>query len=471
MRARVLTFSCMLGLATSCGFAPETNFTGRRIGDGIAPWEDLGAIDICLANRRVGPESSSTGGFCFDRNSPNENPCSEDSDCLSRERCTCGRCTVKFCSTSGECGPGWTCASSTGGDRGSRCARRCIVDDDCPARYEICVGGACRGRCRDDKDCQAGEVCSSKGRCVVAACDQDEDCTESEICKVQRQPRSTAQPAPLARGASDPVSAPLVTMYFEMTNEVGTRRGIWRAISRDGRAFVIDPAKPVMEHGNIALAPSVVRTGTGYRLYFESSEGIFTAESKDGVSFGEPELLLRGEYHSPAAAVTDDGKALVFLERGEREGISLFSGDGNPTSVLLPRDVTDRVLWREVERVGSPHVLIESTPTGESTIRLWFDAFGQESAVSKQFGKEVPIPPNDSIGFASAPVAKPSPMVLWPFNPVLDRVEAFLDHRGERAPAVVALPDGEEYLLYFQATAADGSDPEGIRVAKNPPAL
>jgi hypothetical protein len=136
-------------------------------------------------------------------------------------------------------------------------------------------------------------------------------------------------------------------------------------------------------------------------------------------------------------------------------------------AVLAPADVTDPVYWKGVTRLGAPSVLVGESPLGEPILQMWFDAFGQESADSIQFGQDVPIPPNDSIGFASTLVSAPSSLVDYPYNPVFDRVVGFLDHRGEVAPSAVEIaPD--RYLLYYRGTSADGTTDEGIGVAVSP---
>jgi hypothetical protein len=62
-------------------------------------------------------------------------------------------------------------------------------------------------------------------------------------------------------------------------------------------------------------------------------------------------------------------------------------------------------------------------------------------------------------------VAAPGELTPWPFNPVFDRVEAFVDHRSELAPAVVQLTDRSGvpragFLLYYvDAVPADVTGP------------
>jgi hypothetical protein len=450
---------CLL-LLVGCGLTPQDDLTGKRVGDGIAPWQDLGAAELCLGNDRIGPAGSAVGGFCLDINILPEEGCQADDDCGSRELCVCGRCTVKFCSSNAECGGG-VCNFSE-----RRCMQPCRDDDDCPGRAELCSAGVCKGRCGMDDDCQYGEVCGSQGRCVVGSCDDDGDCLGDEFCRVQREPRRTDEPSVLTTADGDGY-----VMYLEMDNEAGTQSAIWRAVSGDGVHFRFNPAEPLITEAGDVHAPSAVKLEGGVTLFYDTTLGIARADSADGEIFGDPDVVITGDFHRPGAAVTPTGEVLVAVEIGDRAGIAIWDGSGPPATLLRPGDVTDPVLWREVTRVGSPHALVEVSPLGVPTLRVWFDAFGQESAASIQFGELVEIPPNDSLGFASAPLRTSETLTVYPFNPVLDRVTAFLQHRAERAPAVVEMPPlfGDGYLLYFRGSSGDGTINDGIGVARNPP--
>jgi hypothetical protein len=73
---------------------------------------------------------------------------------------------------------------------------------------------------------------------------------------------------------------------------------------------------------------------------------------------------------------------------------------------------------------------------------------------------DVAIPPNYSIGYAAGDPADPGALTPWPYGPVVDRVDAFLDHGHETGPGVVQLVDDDgaapAYLLYtVEATSAD----------------
>lgn len=460
MRGSLVT---LLLCATACGFGPQDAFTGTRQPDGIGSWENLGALQLCLADDRVGPPAAGPGGFCVDLNTPPEATCNEDRDCASRERCVCGLCTVPFCSSNAECPAGTACNFTE-----KRCAAECNTDAECRGRAEFCSGGFCKGRCGMDDDCQTGEFCSSMGRCVVDDCGADGDCQAGELCNIQRVPRATAQPTVLTGVGTGPGER--FVMWLEMSNAAGTQRQIHRAVSADGIRWRLDPAEPVLTDAGDAHAPSVVDTGAELELYYETAAGIRRATSTDGIDFGTPETVIVGDWHAPGAARTPGGETLVFVQRGDREAIALWRGGGQPEAVLTPGDATLPELWRDVTKVGSPFALVDES-LGLPTVRLWFDAFGAESGDSVQFGMVVPLPPNDSIGYAAAPLDDPAALVTYPYNPVFDRVEAFLDHRAELAPAVVADPDGTHWFLYYGAGSADGMVDEGVGAALTPPRI
>ncbi len=460
MRALALT---TLALA-ACGFLPEDDFTGARVGDGIAPWTDLGPAPTCLGNQFLGPPTSSPGGFCYDRNQV-EDPCLDDDDCESRETCVCGRCTVAYCTSASDCSGGRSCSFSE-----NRCDTRCADATDC-APGEECFNGACRGRCDTDDECQRGEVCSSRNYCVTVDCADDSTCQSTERCHVQRVPRLVLEPFAVAQRES-----PRLVLYVEVGDAVQPQRAIWRAVSDDGLRFEFEPARPALEDAGAARAPSIVRTATEWLLYYESGDGaaIKVARSADGFEFAPGTVVLTGgtgpsAIHAPSAVLLPDGSVAVYFEIGDGAAIGLATGapGGMLTTrgpVLEPREVSVPVtaptapFWTDVVAVRSPHAAVTEGPGGPS-LRLWFSAFGRESADSEQFGMTVPLPPNFSIGYARASVDDPGSLVTWPYGPVVDRVDAFLEHKEEMSPGVVQLVDGDGarpgYLLYYVEASAD----------------
>lgn len=467
MRAPVIV---ALALAAGCGFAPEEPFSGTRTGDGIAPWRDLGPAPVCLGNQFLGPDGTPAGGFCFGR-SLLEASCNDDGDCRSREACVCGRCTVPYCATASDCAGGRVCTFSQ-----HRCDVACRDAADC-APGEECNNGTCRGRCVTSDECQTGEVCSSRNFCVTDDCAVDGECGATERCHVQRVPRLVLEPFALATPEQ-------VVLYLEVGGDVqSTERAIWRAASPDGVHFRFDPARPVLDDAGAAHAPSLVDTGDGWVLYYEAGDGaaIKAATSADGVSFGPGQVVLTGgvgaaAVHAPSAVRLPDGSVAVYFQRGADLALATGAVGGPLTdrgTVLTPAQVTiapgapRTPFWADVVALRSPHALVTAGPAGPA-LRLWFAGFGRESADSQQFGMDVAIPANYSIGYAAGDPADPAHLTPWPYGPVVDRVVAFLDHRHELGPGVVQLVDdvgpAPRYLMYsVEATTTDPmmDGPEG----------
>ncbi len=449
MTARAIAIALALA---GCGLLPEEDLTGRRIGDGVAPWQDLGPLPLCLGTRHVGPPGSVVGGFCQPDDTPPQLVCDADADCAARERCVCGRCTVQFCTSASECGAEKVCIDRL-------CSVPCAGDADCGGG-ETCLNGGCRGACQDSRDCLAGEVCSTtQRRCIVDDCVDETGCPATDFCDVQREPRDVAEPTVLARAGG-------FTMWLEMSDANPADRAIWRAVSSDGLAYRLDPAVPVLEAAGDAHAPAAVDDQRGCLLYYETAGGIWETACPESAGSDPGRLVLAGDYHAPAAAAGDDR---LFVTIGARTAIGTVQVPpagpaGAPEIIYTPADVIDPVHWRDVQQVGSPFVLVEN-----GFLLLWFDAFGSETRDVIKFGLPEVVPPNDSIGFASAPASAPLALVSYPYNPIFDRPVLFADHQAERAPAVARVPGSERWLLYYEGLSADGTRRQGIGVAGNPP--
>jgi hypothetical protein len=385
-----------------------------------------------------------------------------DAGCASREACVCGRCTVEFCDDASDCATGHTCSFDE-----HRCDVACTVTDDCAAK-EDCFNGTCRGRCHSDDECQGGEVCNSQNYCAVAACAAASDCLAGETCRVQRTPRQALEPDPIAADDSTPGAA--VVLYVEIADagQLQNRR-IYRALSPDGRLFKLTPSSPVLSDGNDDRAPSILHTADGWFLYYEWNAGaeLRVARSADGVTFSSPQTALVGgagasAFHAPSAVVLPGGSVAVYYQIGDGAAIGLATGPLGgvlanqgpvltPAQVIVPQTTPAAPFWDQIVAITSPHAALTAGADGPS-LRLWFSAFGHESADSIQFGKVVPIPPNYSIGYAAGNPASPGSLEPWPYGPVYDRVSAFLDHRDELSPGVVQLTidgaPGDAYLLY-----------------------
>jgi len=321
MRGALLV--CLLGVA-ACGFLPEDDYTGKRAGDGIAPWADLGPAQVCLGNEFLGPPASTPGGLCF-AETTQEARCTGDDQCRSRELCVCGRCTIAYCATASDCPADRICSFSE-----HRCDLTCFSGSDCPDGAE-CRNGVCRGRCIDESDCQTGEVCSSQNVCVTADCEDDDGCLAGERCRVQRTPRQVLEPSPAIDGRQ-------IVLWLEVSDENQLdQTAIWRAVSEDGLHFTMSPAAPVVEDGLTARAPSVIRTPEGWVMYYEVDAGaeIRVVTSLDGVSWTAPETAIgnggitgQGLFNGPqtrAGLVPEQQTDFIFTVVGEELG---FAGAG-----------------------------------------------------------------------------------------------------------------------------------------------
>ncbi len=465
----------MAGLVAACGFAPQDDFSGRRVGEGIAPWSDVGGLRLCLGTNLVGAPASAASGLCDAPGSPNA-PCLSDGDCRSRESCVCGGCTVQFCSANSDCGAGRVC--TFGGINGNRCDTPCATSADC-AGGEFCQASRCIARCATDDDCQSGEFCATVGLdrvCAVRPCEDDTSCTDGRLCRIQRKPRVATEPSAIE------VDGQLV-LYLELSDEFQQdQRAIYRAVSDDGVSFRMDPATPVIEDADTAHAPSAVRADGMVWVYYESGDGaaLRATSSVDGISFGPAATVLEGmpgAVHRPGVAIMPDGQIGVFYEVGDGAAIAFGRGAAGQAlategTVLAPADVEDpgtgaaSQFWIEIDRVGSPHAAVVEDAAGQQTLRVWFTAFGRESGDTIQLGEVMPVPPNFSIGFASGPADDPGALRVWPFNPVFDRISVFVDHLSELAPAVVQVGP-ERFLMYYLAADPAGGELGTIGVATN----
>ena len=448
---------------SGCGFTGEPIFAGRRIPD-VAPWEDLAPLTICDGTRRIGPLADGPLGVC--EASGDGSACTLDADCRSRERCVCGRCAIAVCDTGEECG-----ASSdklhvcTFGER--RCDRTCTTDAGCAAG-ESCVPGksVCRGTCSTSDDCQAGETCqTSTGLCIANPCEDDSSCFGGRRCALERIPAALAEPSPLVDGER-------LTMWLERTDPMGTP-AVWRATSRDGLTFTFDPPNAIVD----GRAPSVVKSGAGYLMLYgaPSASSVLRASSPDGITFAPDAQPALAAAQSPSLVQLYDGSyAAYFAIPGGPDGPG-GPGVGRATSrdgvtfdlqpdVLSPAQVSDPVLWRDVDRISSPFAQALLGVDGKPFVRLWFSAHGTESASSMQFGETLPTPPDFSIGEAAA--GDGATFQPYPFNPVFDRVLEFLTHPSELDPAVV--PFHDQWLLFYRRAAADGTKSENLAVARSP---
>ena len=424
----------------ACGLGPTPD-TPPPASTGNAPWRDLGVTQVCLGEQALAPPETAPGGLCV-REAFVAAACTQDADCRSRETCECGRCTVSYCAVSSDCEAPLFCNFAQ-----HRCDRACDGDSEC-ATDERCLGSVCRSRCIDSTACQFGEVCEGN-LCIGDDCSTTADCLAGERCDGQRIPAQVLEPAPLATGSE-------IVLYLDLAlPATPDARAIWRAVSRDGIHFALDPAQPVLD----GRAPSAVGDGGLVYVYYEQAGELRVATAADGVTFDPPITLATGDLHAPAA-VHVDGRVVLYYARAGSIGLLSGPRDGALTDlgvVLAPEDVQvgdgtpGTAFWTPVTELASPHALV-SGPAGARSIHLWFAGFGRESPTATKFGSPAEIPPNFSIGFAAASPADPGALAVWPYGPVADRVEVFLDHHDELGPAVVGLGPNRFRLYYVEAT-------------------
>ncbi len=478
----------VVGGGVSCTLADEPLWGGSRLVSGVAPYKDLGGVEICVADHRLGTPDTDLAGFCVPRSTPARVTCASDSGCRSRESCVCGFCTVKYCTRNDECGDGRMCDFTL-----SRCVSKCEDVCDCEGPNAQCDIGMCQQLCIVDAECQSGEICSlSRARCISVPCSSDDDCFAEEECIIQREPRTLTEPTimPHPDGGS-------LVVFFDMIHNgpfERPRHMIFRAITVDGLSWTVDPAAPVMEPPIMGdyRAPTVMAGGSGLVIYVESGDGtgILRATSTDGRDWTfdptEPVLVPeatweQGRVGSPSVVLGADGYPRLYYEVGDGAGIGVAVAQdpegrifgppdgGDRRLVLGPDQVTTELLWRNVTRLRSPHVMLGEDFEGTPYYRLFFSARGYESPEASSFGTVGQIPSNYSIGYAAS--RDGFDFELFPYNPVYDRIypNSFVNHGSELTPAVVDL--GDHYLLFYSAADRNLEEWENFRVAVNPPPL
>ncbi len=463
----------------SCTFAPQDTYSGVSVATGVAPFEEKGPMEICVATHRIAPPGGVIGGFCQKKDAPLMQDCASDADCRGREVCVCGKCTVKFCTRSDECPEDMTCDFQN-----ARCVLSCRSDCDCPGPNGRCDLGICQQMCIIDGECQAGELCSlNRARCITAPCQGDHECLEDEECVVQVEPRHLSEPHPVA--GIDGVTY----LYVEMNQGAFDRRVIFRASTDDGITWKMTPPAPVLESdvsdGYHVGAPSVLVINGRYVMYFEVNHGTHfgRATSTDGRHWtreNPPALTPAADepsIHSPAAVVDPaTGRVRLYYTVGDGVAVrTVLSDDAQGTAfpafgrqtVLTPDALVDPVLWRAVSRVRSPFVLVEGDGRGGTLYRMWVSAYGFESGIAESFGTVDQVRANYSIGYLVS--TDGLSFTPFAFNPVFDRVapNSFVNHESELCPAV--LPMKEKTFLFYGISNADANTWDNLGWAVNPP--
>lgn len=422
----------LLLFAAGCGLEGAGDPAVPSGAAGNAPWTDLGPVRVCLDATAIGPATSATAGQCVPGDAVAAT-CSADSECRDREACVCGACVVPYCDTTADCAAPFSCDFAL-----HRCAMTCTESLDC-GDAENCLNGVCLGRCATSADCQHGEFCDFQHVCSSDDCASAADCQGTERCELQRVPHQLVEPSPVGHA-----------LYVEVDGQV------WRAVCDDPTHCRMDPDAPILD----GRAPSVVVDGDRTFVYIERDDGIAVASSTDGINFPLPSLLIAGDYHTPGA-LHANGQAIVYYAQGDAIGLAVAGVDqllDDQGIVLRPADVDvgtgdhGTAFWLGITRLASPQPLLV-----QGDIHLWFSARGVESADATKFGQDVPIPPNDSVGFAAAHLASPGDLSVWPYGPVVDRVDAFLEHRDDLGPGVVDAGD-DVFFLY----EVDGETSTGV---------
>jgi len=443
-----------LGLAApSCGFQPGSRENAPIPPDGLGPYRQTGTLALCqdgVAIESGGPDRS---GFCVPREAAAPGACSRDDECGSRERCSCGRCLVPYCTGNEPCRSNETCLLGA-----NQCGVACAVDEDCAAG-DACDRGRCAQRCTDAAQCQRGEGCSRlRGVCVAIACAADEDCAADERCEAQRARRALGEPAVVPHGGE------LLLFVTDLeADEILRGRGVRSdAFEIEGEPLLTDaraPA-PLLEEGELVLY--VARADRSAILRVPGADE----------SPGESEVILvpeeaweAGVVDAPCAA-RFEGRLVVAYEAAGGIGLAVaedggaWSGRTAPvaTSALLE----DPLLWRSVTDVGSPMLLADRSPLGEPRLRIFVDARGAEGAATV-VGEEV-IPPPINLSIATlVSLDGGATFTPAPFNPTFARVAELGRYKAESDPWV--LPAADQYQLWFVGADVQEGTPEGLGVA------
>ncbi len=426
-------------LLCACGFLRESPFSGRRSAQ-VAPFEDLGPLEICDGPVALSSSTIAPTGWCV---VDPVKKCDRDSDCQSREHCQCSECRIAPCTSNAACRKNEKCSFDDG-----RCDRVCQIDADCSqTEYCVPVQNICRAHCKSASDCQYGEQCRvASGECVAIVCSDDSVCAVGASCTLLLEPASLAHPAPL-------VEHEQVTLWLERDGAV------WRAQSRDGEKFSLEPRHALLSGGAPAIA-----FGDRYTLLFANAGDLYRADSADGIAFDAPRLAI-ADASLPSLLLQGDGLIAYLLQGGEVvRYVDSGGGWSRAQSVLTPSTVTDPTYWRSVDALGAIFVEHAQDGAGADLTRLWFSAHGQESESSMQFGAPVPTPPDFSVGLATS--TDGNTFSLYPYNPIFDRTLEFLDHPSELDPAVIEFQGRR--LLYYRRAAPDGSGNENLAVAQSP---
>ncbi len=456
--------------ALACGLLVPEDLVERGRRDEVSGFVAGAGVEVCFDGTPVVSSSQAKDGplsVCLAEGDAARS-CGPGGTCGVGERCVCGRCITRPCRTSTECGPGELCQAN-------RCVSACTNDRDC-GQGERCSAGGCARPCATGADCPFGERCSTfDGTCVVKLCGDVVGCGGTDVCVPQQVVADLREPHAM-RWRGDRVA------YIEVRGGPAGPDGcsIFRARMVDNRRWVVDPTTAVVAPGagdaGCLGAPSVVPGGDGVVLVASRGDGsgIVRAWSHDGVEFVREEALVLGPVHAweagwvgaPGIAAWSGGIVMVYEGgRGAGIGIARLGSSGadrvSEQPWLMPANFEDPVLWRHVERVGSP-----SAVAHEGALLVYLTVRGVEGsdAVTKA-GEVYVADANDSIGLAST--RDLLGVEVFSGGPVLARRTNLRAYLGEAEPALF-LEGGASWLVYA-ASDATGAQRTGLGLASTVP--
>ena len=450
---------------SACGLLTPDELSQSDRGDVVSGFVEGPGIEVCFGDQRIVSASQSKDGplsLCLG-SAMSPKACEGDTSCASGERCVCGRCTTRPCRTATECEGREVC-------RSNRCAAACTGEQDC-GPGEICNSGGCARPCSSDEACAFGEKCSAfDGTCAVKLCSATVSCSGDDVCVEQERVADLREPHLVRTGAE-------VVGFVELREGVTHDCAVYRVRIDSPRRWVVEPPtavlEPLSEDGGCVGAPSVLLEDGAWTLYASRGDGsgIVRAQSVDGSIFSRdaaPVLVPsepweEGRVASPAI-VRWHGESIMAYEGGPGAGIGLarIDAEGHATRLttgawLTPADFEDPVMWRYIERIGSPFVVERD---GALLVYLTVRGMEGSDAVTGTTGG-YPADPNDSIGLvATRDLVEVERFVSGPVFARRTNLRAYL---GEAEPSVLLQSSGS--WLVFAASDASGRQRTGLGLA------
>lgn len=452
--------------AAGCGLMTPDRLDQERRSDRYTGFVEESGIEVCFGDRRiVSPALAKDGplAICLSGDA-SARACASDDACGAGERCVCGRCTTRPCRTSTECGNKQVCQSN-------RCTASCGDERGCGAG-EVCSSGGCARPCAGDQDCAFGERCSAfDGTCAVKLCGPAITCGGGDTCVDLQRVADIREPHIATVDGQ--------TVAFVELRETGPEHdcAVYRARVARPTRWVVEPLAPVLspaaEDGGCLGSPSLLADGSGWSLVASRGDGsaVVRARSTDGVSFTrdaspvlEPaESWENGWVGAPALARWRGNHVMVY-EGGHGAGIGLATLGAAGSAVrlssdpwLTPTHFEDPVLWRGIERIGSPFAVER-----DGALLVYLTVRGTEgSDATTASGEAYPADPNDSVGLAAT--RDGFEVERFAAGPVFARRTNLRAYLGEAEPAL--LFDDAGASLVFSASDATGQQRTGLGLA------